>query len=415
MWARVAALAVIASCAFAQIDRKATEYPIEAANQPPLVESKLFKVVNTAELEKNHDLPTASLVVGIMSAPSHFAERDAVRSSWLQFLSLTDPKLNQLSIEEKQSMVVRFIIGDTDSSNVESALQTESLSHRDIIRVPVLESYFNLTLKTGEFFKWASASYDFKWIMKCDDDSFVRIDLILQDLLARNTERLYMGKIWTGTPVDRRIDSHTPWKQHHPFAAGAGYILSNDLINFIVTNYDNLYKFPLEDVAVGSWISGIRVNYVDHPHFHSLPEGCDRDMLVQNPADIKVMKQTFFNAVKGIPCHAKPDPFDPKTKNITDHVLLELGIPKAEEKHRDAMNMAGVQSLMSLDSDMDMAVDREDDADGVSAMTMNANVPSSEIMSNMNRGVMDGAHDLELAADAALDRMNAPVMIGEIA
>jgi len=365
-------------------------------------------VVPTADGVKNEKLPEASIVVGIMSSPSHFKERAAVRESWLQFTSLIDPKLNQLTVQEKQSIVIRFIIGNTTSPDVESFLVTESAQFYDIVRVPVLESYFNLTMKTAEFFKWTQATYNFKWLMKCDDDSFVRVDLILQDLLHRApTPLLYMGKIWTGTPVDRRIDSHTPWKQHHPFAAGAGYVVSADIVSFIVRNYYDLFKFPLEDVAVGAWIAGLKVNYVDSPHFHSLPEGCDKDMLVQNPAEVDVMKATFFNAVKGIPCHNKPDPFDPKTKNITDHVLLDLGIAKTEPvEHVDEMQMqASTQMLISMPADDHEVEDAVEDDSAVALM--NSNNPSAESVFNMNKGsTMVSEGGLEQASTAAVDRMN---------
>jgi len=353
-------------------------------------------------------------VVGIMSSPAHFEERQAIRESWIQFQSLTDPKLNSLTIAEKKSIVIRFIIGDVlDSPATEAALQTESFDNRDIIRVPVVESYFNLTLKTGEFFKWADASFRYRWVMKCDDDSFVRVDLLLQELLQRSSSNLYMGKIWTGTPVDRRIDAHTPWRQHPSFAAGAGYVLSSDLVSFIIRNYDGLYKYPLEDVAVGSWIAALKMDVVDHPHFHSLPEGCDRDMLVQNPANVTVMKQTFFNAVKGIPCHAKPDPFDAVTKNVTDHVLLELGIPKTVEKSRDVMNLIDITETPMMGDDMAPEKDDEDTNDGMDSNMMNSNLPSSDVMQHMNTVSKDSVDLLAQSAMAADDRMNAAMIANE--
>jgi len=400
-----ALLALVCSCANAQFDRSATEYPIEAANQPPLVETKLFKVVKNADGIIRDDLESANLVIGIMSAPAHFDERNALRQSWIQFQSLTDPKLNTLSISEKKSIVIRFIIGDS-TPTIDTVLQSESATYRDIVRVPVTESYFNLTLKTAEFFKWVQNSYRYKWAMKCDDDSFVRVDLVLQELLQkyRNTERLYMGKIWVGTPADRRIDSQTPWKQYPPFAAGAGYVLGADLVSYVTRNLDMLFKFPLEDVAVGSWIAALRVTYVDHPHFHSLPEGCDRAMLVQNPANITVMKQTFFNAVKGIPCHNKPDPFDRKTENVTDHVLLELGIPKPDAAK-------GVQSMLAMPEDMFAERDEDVASDGMNASLMNSNLPSTDVVFNMNHGPGTGDKEfLVQSSHAALDRMN--VMAG---
>jgi len=374
-------------------------------------------VVRNADGVKRDDLPSANLVVGIMSAPNHFAEREALRASWIQFQSLTDPKLNKLTLDEKKGIAVRFIIGNSPGvSSVENAVELESQTFHDIVRVPVTESYFNLTTKTSEFFKWVNSAYKYKWALKCDDDSFVRIDLLLEELLNRykNTDRLYMGKIWSGTPTDRRIDNQTPWKQYPPFAAGAGYVLSADLISYVVRNLDALYTYPLEDVAVGSWIAALKVNYVDHPHFHSLPEGCDRDMIVQNPANLTVMKETFFNAVKGIPCHNKPDPFDRSTENVTDHVFLELGIPKpapAPEKKSSMMERAGVQNLIATEpADEVTAVrDVEEDlmADGMSTSMMNGNMPSTDVMSSMNRGpAMGESTEFLQSAHAAQDRMN---------
>eukprot|EP00299_Pterocystis_sp_00344_P005707 c17448_g1_i1.p1 GENE.c17448_g1_i1~~c17448_g1_i1.p1 ORF type:complete len:420 (-),score=83.02 c17448_g1_i1:41-1300(-) len=407
-------LTVLALCASvqAQLDRKATEYPIEAQGKPPLTSSVLF-VTNDLDADRRNALPPATLVVGVMTAPHHFDEREAVRSTWMQFQSLTDPKLNNLSVEEKQGIIVRFIIGTPSSATLEPLLVQESLKYHDIVRVPVLESYFNLTLKTGEFLKWADATFNYKWAMKCDDDSFVRIDSLLEDLKTRPSEKFYMGKMWTGTPVDRRVDKHTPWHEHHRFAAGAGYVLSHDLVRFIVRNYDALFKFPLEDVAVGAWIAALDVNYVDHPHFHSLPEGCDRNMIVQNPASLQVMRETFYNSVKGIPCHATPDPFDPKNKNITDHVLLELGIPKTETKKDHMQRVAGVQNMLSMDTDDD-ALEQQipESADDMPSSVMNGNMPSQNAVFDMNnvQGMNENNDGLEQMSLSAVDRMNSKVL-----
>jgi len=409
---------VVLVCVSAQLDSSASEYPIQGQDQAPLTKDVIFTVNDMSNSAKNQ-LPYANVVIGIISAPYHFQEREAVRDSWLQFLSLTDPKLNKLTLEDKKSAVVRFIIGESDSSSIESQLAREALKYHDIVRVPVKESYFNLTLKTGEFLKWADATYKFDWAMKCDDDSFVRLDLLLQDLKQRQPSRTYIGKMWTGTPVDRRVDSWTPWAQYHTFAAGAGYVLSSDLVAFITRNYDQLVKISMEDVAVGTWLSGVELSYVDHPHFHSLPEGCDNLMIVQNPANITVIRETFFNSVKGIPCHAQPDPFDPKTKNVTDHVLLELGIPKTHPS-TDSMKMIGAQSLIvDVDSPNEMGVDMGDDtaghdspdsiveADGMSDDAMNNNMPTSQAVQDMNSsGRAEGSEKLDQAANAALDRMN---------
>jgi hypothetical protein len=331
--------------------------------------------------------------------------------------------LNSLSLQEKERLVLRFVIGNAVNSSVDDMLMSESTKFHDIVRVPIVEDYFNLTLKTGEFLKWAVASYNFDWVFKCDDDSFVRVDKLLETLAAKGTDHLYLGKIWTGTPVDRRVDKYTPSRSYSKFAAGAGYALSHDLASYIVRNYDSLHKWPMEDVAVGMWLSAVNVNYFDHPNFHSLPEGCDKDMIVQNPANVTVMKETFFNMVKGVPCHANPDPFDPSTKNVPDHVLIQLGIPKSDniESAITPRGLGGAQFLISTESSVnqlgDEAMDKEDDEaeahfdkneGGMAESEMNNNSnPSKQTMTDMNGpATTETLESLDAASVAATDRMN---------
>eukprot|EP00298_Acanthocystis_sp_HF-20_P002748 c13130_g1_i1.p1 GENE.c13130_g1_i1~~c13130_g1_i1.p1 ORF type:complete len:437 (-),score=172.45 c13130_g1_i1:94-1362(-) len=411
---------LIVGLAVCQFSPSANQYPVEAAANGPIKQEIVF----TAEAVPP-PLPSASIIIGVVSAPHHTEERDAVRSSWVQLQSLTDPKLNHLTLEQKQQIVIRFIIGEAHDQTTEELISGESLKYHDIVRVPVYEDYFNLTLKTGEFMKWAVSSYNFNWIFKCDDDSFVRIDKLLETLMEAGTNSVYLGKIWTGTPIDSRVDKYTPWSKYARFAAGAGYALSHDLAEYIVRNYDHLHKWPMEDVAVGMWISPLKVNYIDHPHFHSLPEGCDRDMIVQNPANPKVMRETFFHTTNGVPCHATPDPFDPSTKNVPDHVLIEYGIAKSDETRTsisDAMKprlsrSAETQSLIQMDGkgDVDEEMQIEDEKemhflsnqDGMSENEMNANHPSQNVMNDMNSaGITEVSERLDSASLAAADRMN---------
>lgn len=350
------AFAALAGVA-AQFNRGANEYTIESAQSKPIKSDVVFKTGNPDE-ERRSKLPQANLVIGIMSAPGNFEQRSAARSSWVQLQSLTDPHLNDLTTEEKQKLVIRFVIGTPKDASLEPLIAKESATYHDIIRVPVVEDYFQLTLKTLEFFKWADSTYQMQWVFKCDDDSFVRVDKLLRDLQHRTSSSLYMGKMWTGTPVDRRIDSFTPFSQYNTFAAGAGYAVSWDLISYIVRHASELHMYPAEDVAVGMWLAPLKMEVVDHPHFHSYQEGCDKDMIVQNPAPPKVMREVFYHTVNGVPCHMKPDPFDPANKNITDHVLLQFGIPKPQPGARhtksiDPMSALGAQTLVDISLDAD--------------------------------------------------------------
>jgi len=347
----------------AQPNQAANDYMIQTTGTTQLKQPVLFSAFDADE-QKRLLYAKFSIVIGVVSAPNHFAQREAIRSTWGQVISLEDVLLDKLNVTQKESILVKFIIGRVPESDwaLQKKLKEEAKKYNDIVRVNVQEDYFQLTYKTGEFLKWAVANVNFQWAMKCDDDSFVRLDKLLADLSTRGSTRLYMGKMWTGTPVDRRIDSYSSDPKYATFAAGAGYVLSYDLALYIAQEFDILHKWPMEDVSVGMWLEPLQVNYVDHPNFHSMPEGCDKAMIVQNPAEPMLMKTTFFNTVNGVPCNQKPDPWDPSTKNIPDHVLLQLGIPKAKEGEaavsKDAMQQIEGQMLIQSD-DMPSVADED--------------------------------------------------------
>lgn len=76
-------------------------------------------------------------------------------------------------------MYIKFILGKNKKINNEEEIKT----FNDIIIVDVEDSYDNLSLKTLEFMKLIMQEINhFSYFMHVDDDSFVRIDLLL-DLL----------------------------------------------------------------------------------------------------------------------------------------------------------------------------------------------------------------------------------------
>jgi ubiquitin C-terminal hydrolase len=76
-------------------------------------------------------------------------------------------------------LYIKFILGKNKKINNEEEIKT----FNDIIIVDVEDSYDNLSLKTLEFMKLIMQEINhFSYFMHVDDDSFVRIDLLL-DLL----------------------------------------------------------------------------------------------------------------------------------------------------------------------------------------------------------------------------------------
>lgn len=88
----------------------------------------------------------------------------------------------------------------------------ESIKYGDIIEDRFIDSYNNLTLKSLFMLKLLinHCSNSTKYLLKIDDDMYVNLDLIVQNLKERNTTTdLLMGKLICGArPIK---DSTSKW------------------------------------------------------------------------------------------------------------------------------------------------------------------------------------------------------------
>jgi hypothetical protein len=185
-------------------------------------------------------------------------------------------------------------INATEPPSVEAQLQTELSTHGDLLLLPVEDRYRHVVLKTLHFLDWAVGGgggvipRGFHFLVKTDDDTVLDLGTILPELAARvarresrfgsaGVQRVYRGLGWTGAPIRARGHKNFlsprayPLKVFAPYAHGAGYILSQDLVEYIVEN-ERLLKFSLvsgpdegahEDTLIGLWMfaAGIRVEH----------------------------------------------------------------------------------------------------------------------------------------------------------
>lgn len=80
-----------------------------------------------------------------------------------------------------------FIVGQKNLDKDKlSQLHSENDQFKDLLFIQSLDdTYKNLALKTLLTFTWLSKNLPhLKYVIKCDDDSFVRVDLIVKDLEA---------------------------------------------------------------------------------------------------------------------------------------------------------------------------------------------------------------------------------------
>ena len=147
-------------------------------------------------------------------------------------------------------------------------LENEHSEYNDVIFLPVIDTYRNLTQKVQTSYKYLIENYPLtEWFAKVDEDQYCRPGKLLTFLKGlersndynNNTPSL-LGKIRTKIKVLRQgkwaenIKDY-PEKYYPSFPAGsAGHVINRKFAEFIVKNSKNLTNYQGEDVSVGIWL-----------------------------------------------------------------------------------------------------------------------------------------------------------------
>lgn len=134
----------------------------------------------------------------VISSPENVIRRDAIRTTWANFVNNifveNGEKLYKWNhtwvgqkAEEQKIIKLLFVVGTFGLDAIKlRKLELESGRTKDMLLLENLQdSYSNLASKLLHSIKWISENLkQMKYLVKCDDDSFVRIDLIVKDLDA---------------------------------------------------------------------------------------------------------------------------------------------------------------------------------------------------------------------------------------
>lgn len=191
------------------------------------------------------------LFIGILSAGNHFAERMAVRKSWMQH-----------KFVQSSNVVARFFVALHARKEVNVELKKEAEFFGDIVLVPYLDNYDLVVLKTVAICEYGARTLSAKYIMKCDDDTFIRLDAVVNEVKnVPQGNSLYVGNVnYHHKPLRHGKWAVTyeewPEEDYPPYANGPGYILSSDIAKSIVSEFEShkLRLFKMEDVSMGMWV-----------------------------------------------------------------------------------------------------------------------------------------------------------------
>lgn len=160
------------------------------------------------------------ILIGICSCQRHAEKRAAARETWLQRLP---PEIS-----------AAFFVGGGGEAE-----------ESDVIQLPTNDDYARLPKKVRAFFQYALAHYDFDYLFKCDDDTYVFCDR-LSDLLKGGPDFIGSADYWPG---------HAD--------GGAGYLLSRTAVR-IVAEAECPDSGP-EDVWVTKTLQDAKVLFLSSP------------------------------------------------------------------------------------------------------------------------------------------------------
>lgn len=247
---------------------------------------------------RTNDVEETFLFVAILSSPNSITLRDTIRNTWLR-------------LGNRNRIRHKFFIGsDGLAATVLERLKLEKSAYGDIVTLnDFKDSYDVLSLKLLEVFKWIAKNTDTAYVLKVDDDSLARIDLIADHLSEKPKGPLYWGFFSGNAPVFRKGKwADEEWflcDRYLPYARGGGYVLSADLVRFAASNADILRAYKSEDVSVGVWLAPLKITRDHDPRFDTeyRSRGCFNAYLVTHKQTEQMMKQKY-NSLKqnGVLC-----------------------------------------------------------------------------------------------------------------
>lgn len=214
-------------------------------------------------------------LIVIPAAASELERRNAVRNSWAKYASSP-----HCDVCRRYKVHMVFVVGN-EGNVTESRREAAEKGDMGVLEHFGQEKYFTMqSRKTLLSIKYAVQHFTFRYVLKCDTDSWVYIDRLLDFFEAKklwNKPILYAGNFEVGTgalanqqegskwydPIYPAITGFTAYPRH---AKGAGYVLSRMLAEALANEPDDYWEeLTCEDVSVGFWLSAVRNEKVEIP------------------------------------------------------------------------------------------------------------------------------------------------------
>lgn len=204
---------------------------------------------------------TKQLMVLVLSARENFEERDIIRKTWgggsdVYFIvgegCLIPPKYRDDYVcnGTKSVPLTEQLVYDEKQRVVSARLADE----KGVVVLPMKDTYRHLAMKLKLAYEWALGK-DPLWILKVDDDCYVRVPEISRESLGWDTEGMVVraASFRQGYPIKSGKWKETNWEGEYPkFPSGAGHVINRNLAEWIVNT--SLPFYQGEDTSLGIWL-----------------------------------------------------------------------------------------------------------------------------------------------------------------
>lgn len=279
--------------------RFTTSPKTDSAELKPIPKAAKPTVLAPLHFQKPLD---SNIVVLTLSGRSKFATRQAIRKTWKRnqnnvffvvgvrgcgippayrreyecsFKTSPDAVPKKAQLEHERRLAIE-----------QEKLQAEASAFNDMVLVDMVDSYRKLPRKLKLGYKWALQETTAEWILKADDDFFVRVARLGEVVKNRRPWRTVIGGIATGWVVPRKgkwAELNYKKSRYPSFPIGSyGHLVSRDVAQYVVTS--DQFEFQGEDVSLGIWLdkksdfTGVR--FIRSPAFSGNQNCKDRSKLV---------------------------------------------------------------------------------------------------------------------------------------
>ena len=229
-----------------------------------------------------------TLLVVVLTSLDGKERRDTIRQTWYS------------NDEVKTEVLLKFVLGTMGMGEDDrTRLQKENKEHNDLLLLTELvDSFENLTRKVLSTFVWVSSNVQFSYLLKCDDDTFVVLKVLLDELKRRTSTKSYYWGFFDGRASAKKVGKYQElnWflcDRYIPYALGGGYVLSGDLVKLIALNSAHLKLYINEDVSVGTWLAPYDIKRSHDVRFDTeyQSRGCNNVYIVTHKQPAHLMFQ----------------------------------------------------------------------------------------------------------------------------